>query len=312
MAGPSLLKCHEKNWSDVLRDNLVIFGPTASGKSSLSLELARKNSGEIINMDSMQIYQGMDIATAKPTKKEREAIAHHLFDIVEPDEDFTTFNYKKLALNCIKEIRRRGNNPILVGGTGLYLSSLYYDFDFRQRNREKRMILEKLFKDKGIEALQEEAEKKYPKLLGEIDKNNPHRLIRLLETGTIQNKKKRSSLALKLIILEEDKDILNEKIRQRIDKMLKDGLLDEVDKVYRLYGDKEYLPAIRGIGYKEYFPYLRGEISLEEAKERHHISSRQYAKRQRTWGRNQYSDAVFIPAHLSLEEKIYKIEEQWR
>lgn len=295
-----------------MKDNLIIFGPTASGKSSLALELAKKHRGEIINMDSMQIYRGMDLATAKPSRKEQEMIPHHLFDLVEPLEDFTAFDYKILALKTIEEIRLRGKNPILVGGTGLYLSSLYYDFDFRNRDNEKRSALEKLFKERGIKALQEEARRNYPQLLLSMDKENPHRLIRLLETGRVEKEKKRSTLSLCLCILEGHRDWLQERIKSRIEDMLSRGLLDEVEKIFSLYAEKEYNPALRGIGYKEYFPFLKGEISLEEAKDRHLIATRQYAKRQRTWGRNQYPDANFIQADLSTEEKIQLIEKHWR
>ncbi len=295
-----------------MKDNLVIFGPTASGKSSLAIELAKKHRGEIINMDSMQIYRGMDVATAKPSENEREMVPHHLFDLVEADEDFTVFDYKILALKTIDEIKRRGNCAILVGGTGLYLSSLYYDFDFRKRDDEKRKEIEGLFKEGGTESLQQKVKENYPQLLEQIDFENPHRLMRLLESGSVENQKKRSMLPLTLIILESDRDLLNEKIRLRIERMLQNGLTEEVEQVYSRYGQREYLPALRGIGYKEYFPYLRGEVSLEEAKERHHIATRQYAKRQRTWGRNQYENPIFIQTNLSTEEKIKKIEEQWR
>lgn len=295
-----------------MKDNLVIFGPTASGKSSLALALAKRHGGEIINMDSMQIYRGMDVATAKPSKKEQEILSHHLFDLLEPQDDFSVFNYKILALEAIEEIRGRGKNPILVGGTGLYLSSLYYDFNFRDRDDEKRKTLEELFKKGGLKALQEEAGKKHPQLLETIDKDNPHRLIRLLESARVKKEKKRSTLPLCLCILDTNRDLLQERIKIRIDEMLQSGLIKEVEMIYSLYGEKEYLPALRGIGYKEYFPYLRGEISLEEAKERHLIGTRQYAKRQRTWGRNQYPHANFIQADLSLEEKIKQIEDHWR
>lgn len=295
-----------------MRDNLVIFGPTASGKSSLAMELARRFNGELINMDSMQIYKSMDIGTAKPSIEEMEEIPHHLFNLVKPDEDFTSQEYKELALKTIEEIRSRGKQPILVGGTGLYLSSLYYDFDFRGRDEEKRIHYTEIFEEEGLAKLQKIARDLYPQLVGRIDINNPHRVLRLLETGRLSDEKTRSSLELAVFVLDWDRELLNKRIESRIELMLEAGLLEEVEEIYALYGHKEYLPAVRGIGYKEYYPYLKGTKTLEEAKERHLISTRQYAKRQRTWARNQYEDLFYIRGDKDLEDKIALIDKHWR
>lgn len=295
-----------------MRDNLVIFGPTASGKSSLALELAKRYDGELINMDSMQVYQTMDIATAKPSREEMAQVPHHLFDLVLPHEDFSSQDYKRMALRAISDIRSRGKNPILVGGTGLYLSSLYYDYDFRNKDDEKRNYYNSLLKEEGLERLQELAREGFSELVDKVDINNPHRLIRLLETGQVLEEKTRSSLPLKVFYLDWERELLNGRIERRIGAMIEAGLLEEVEYIFTHYGKMEYLPSIRGIGYKEYFSYLKGTRSLEEAKERHLISTRQYAKRQRTWARNQYSDLVYIDGRLDLEEKIKLIEENWR
>lgn len=295
-----------------MKDNLVLFGPTASGKSALALALAKRFDGEILNMDSMQIYRGMDIATAKPTWEERKSIPHHLFDIADPDEAFSAFDYKQYAHQAIEDVRRRGKTPILVGGTGLYLSSLYYDFVFRPRDEQKRKALEKIYEEEGIKTLEAMARRDFPELLRAIDKDNPHRLLRLLESGEVHEEKRRSNLPLKLIILETNREFLALRMEKRIETMHEAGLLDEIRRLYALYPGMEYLPSLRGIGYKEYLPFLRGEITLEEAKERHLIHTRRYAKRQRTWARHQYPDAFFIQAEQSLEEKMKQIEEQWR
>lgn len=292
--------------------SLVLFGPTASGKSSLAMELARRNRGEIINMDSMQIYKGMDVGTAKPLAKEREEIPHHLFDLVEPHEEFSAVMYKELALETIKEIQSRGNNAILVGGTGLYLSALYYDYSFRPQNHTLKEKYRHLYEEEGLESLQKEAELLYPSLYSEIDRSNPHRLLRLLESQGQEDKRQRSSLELDVFLLEIPPEVLNQRIEERVKMMMQEGLLEEVKKLYERYGDVEYLPALKGIGYKEFYPYLRGEISLEDAMERQIIHTRQYAKRQRTWGRNQYTDIHKLDAEASLEEKVAQVEKLWR
>lgn len=295
-----------------MKDNIVIFGPTASGKSALALELARRLDGEIINMDSMQIYKGMDILTAKPSREEKSRVPHHLYDLVYPHEEFSVHDYKELALKTISDIRSRGKLPILVGGTGLYLSSLYYDYGFRERDSLKRKCLENLLDTEGIQALQELARQNYPHYMEEIDLENPHRLIRLLESGKIDRVKRKSDLRLKVFVPDWPRDELNRRIESRIDVMLSQGLLDEVASLFALYGEREYLPALRGIGYKEYLPYLKGLMELDEARVRHLIATRQYAKRQRTWARNQYDDTIFLPGELSMEEKIEFIEREWR
>ena len=292
--------------------SLVLFGPTASGKSSLAMELARRNRGEIINMDSMQIYKEMDVGTAKPLAKEREEIPHHLFDLVEPHEEFSAVMYKELALETIKEIQSRGNNAILVGGTGLYLSALYYDYSFRPQNHTLKEKYRHLYEEEGLESLQKEVELLYPSLYSEIDRSNPHRLLRLLESQGQEDKRQRSSLELDVFLLEIPPEVLNQRIEERVKMMMQEGLLEEVKKLYERYGDVEYLPALKGIGYKEFYPYLRGEISLEDAMERQIIHTRQYAKRQRTWGRNQYTDIHKLDAEASLEEKVAQVEKLWR
>lgn len=263
-------------------------------------------------MDSMQIYKGMDVGTAKPLAKEREEIPHHLFDLVEPHEEFSTVMYKELALETINEIQNRGNNAILVGGTGLYLSALYYDYSFRPQNHTLKEKYRHLYEEEGLESLQKEAELLYPSLYSEIDRSNPHRLLRLLESQGQEDKRQRSSLELDVFLLEIPPEVLNQRIEARVKMMMQEGLLEEVKKLYERYGDVEYLPALKGIGYKEFYPYLRGEISLEDAMERQIIHTRQYAKRQRTWGRNQYTDIHKLDAVTSLEEKVAQVEKLWR
>lgn len=260
----------------------------------------------------MQIYKGMDIGTAKPTVKERQEIPHHLFDLVDPDEEFSASAYKELALKTIKEIKDRGKNPILVGGTGLYLSSLYYDYSFRSRNDDLKKKYTELYEKNGITALQEEAKKLSEEEYEKIDKDNPHRLLRFLESQGEIGTRTRSALPLFVVYLEFPPEELHERIKQRILIMHEEGLLDEVKAIYERYGHLEYLPALKGIGYKEFYPFFRGECSLDEAIERQIIHTRQYAKRQRTWGRNQYEDLFKLDGSLSLHQKIAQIEQLWR
>lgn len=262
---------------------IVILGPTGVGKTKMSIELAKRLNGEVINADSMQFYKGLNIGTAKITEEEKDGIPHHLFDIKEVYEDYSIYNYQIDGRKVIDDILKRGKTPIVVGGTGLYIKALLYDYNL---NYEKE---NNTYDDLTTEEL-------YNKLLEldksvVIDKNNRRRLIRAInyykENGeSISNNKTNKLLYnVDFIGLTTDRDKLYNIINNRVDKMINDGLLEEVKYFY----DKKIYtkPLINGIGYKELYKYFDGEISLEEAVNKIKQNSRRYAKRQYTFFNHQ-------------------------
>ncbi len=272
---------------------IVIAGPTASGKTALSIELAKKINGEIVSADSMQIYKEMDIGTAKPTKDEMENIKHYLLDFVSPEERFSVAQYQELAQKKIETILKNGKVPIVVGGTGLYIDSLVYGIKFEQTNTdmEYRSMLEKIAETDGLETLYNKAKEIDPTAMKKISPNDKKRIIRVLEiykqTGKtkteqeIESRKQEIPFDYKVFILEMDRDKLYEKINLRVDMMLEQGLIEEVKQIYKKYS---YFPtAMQGIGYKEVVEYLKNEISKEEMIEKIKQETRRYAKRQITW-----------------------------
>lgn len=272
----------------------IISGPTGVGKTSLSIKLAKKMNGEIICADSMQIYKGMDIGTAKATVEEQEGIPHHMIDVVSPFESFTVHDYSNLARDSIEDCIRRGKTPIIVGGTGLYLNSLIYKMDFAQTpNVSKlRIDLENMARDKGNQYIYD--------ILTELDKdaalrihpNNIKRVIRAIEiakssdgSDSLKDFKTSnipSEYFVKLAGLTLNRDELYDRINQRVDKMIDDGLLDEVKQLISLGLDVNH-QSMQGIGYKELFLHLGGEYDLDTAINIIKQSSRRYAKRQFTW-----------------------------
>ncbi len=277
-----------------MNDVIVIVGPTASGKTSLSIELAKKLNGEIISADSMQIYKYMDIGTAKPTLDERQGIKHYLIDEVMPNEEFNVVRFKELANKYIEEIIEKGKQPIVVGGTGLYISSLINNTTFSESDCDWELR----------EALRKEAEEFGPqyihdklKLVDEFSANNIHpnnvkRVIRALEVYYQTQKPISyhneishtvpSKYNFKLIGLTMDRQHLYERIDKRVDIMLQNGLIDEVNNLIKL-GFADSLIAMQGIGYKEILSYINNEKTKDEAVEIIKRDSRRYAKRQITW-----------------------------
>lgn len=262
---------------------IVITGPTAVGKTKLSIELAKRYNGEIINADAVQVYKGLDIGSAKVTEEEKEDIPHHLFDIKEVDEEYTIYHYQKDCRKLIKEVQGRGKTPILVGGTGLYIKAALYDYKLteeKETNTYDNLTDEELYNkllelDKNIV----------------IDKNNRRRLIRALNYYKENNKSINTNTTNKLLYdaifigLTTDRRILYDKINTRVDIMIKDGLLNEVKAFY----DKNVRtkPLLNAIGYREIYSYFDGNISLEEATDKIKQNSRHYAKRQYTFFNHQ-------------------------
>lgn len=282
---------------------IVIVGPTGVGKTKLSVELAKRVNGEIINGDSTQVYKGLDIATAKVTEEEKEQIPHHLFDIKEVSEDYTVFDYQKDCRNKIEEILKRGKTPILVGGTGLYLKAALYDYEFLKETKKKD------YSKYSNEELYKLVLKKDPN--NQIHPNNRKRLERALsymeEVGKPFSEKEKTEKPLYDVVwigLTMDRKTLYERINQRVDVMVKQGLLEEAKKYY---DSKIRTKAIlTPIGYKELFPYFDGSISLEEALNTIKQKSRNYAKRQYTWFTHQ------VPVHwiTALKENFDKTVEE--
>ena len=276
-------------------DVVAIIGPTASGKTALSIRLAKEIDGEIINGDSMQVYRHMDIGTAKITVDEMEGIPHHLLSIKEPTEAFSVAEYQQLVRGKIEEIQARGKMPIIVGGTGLYVQSVLYDFQFTKQevNEEARLKYYEELEKLGPEAMHAKLAKIDPASAAEIHPNNTRRVIRALEMAELagvsraEEQFNRGNIPLynHLIIgLDMDRAKLYERINLRVDLMMKAGLLEEVRALYDA-GIRD-VQSIKAIGYKELYAYFDGLVTLEEAIEQIKQNSRRYAKRQLTYFRN--------------------------
>lgn len=272
---------------------IVICGPTASGKTSLSIELAKKINGEIVSCDSMQIYKDMDIGTAKPTKEEMEDIKHYLIDFVPPNERYSVASFKKDAEKAIEEILAKGKVPIVVGGTGLYVNSLIYGIEFNsiEIDEKYRKELDEKVEKEGLDTLYEEAKKIDPEAIKNISKNDKKRIIRILEiykqtgkTKTEQEKESRKNgvkYNYKVFAINMDREILYERINKRVDIMIEQGLIQEVENLIQKY--EEFPTAMQGLGYKEVVQCINGELTKEEMIEKIKQETRKYSKRQITW-----------------------------
>lgn len=273
----------------------VVIGPTASGKTDLSIYLAKKLNGEVISGDSMQIYRGLSIGTAKATKEEMAGVPHHLIDIKNPDESFSAAEFQLLAREKIADINARGKLPIICGGTGLYIQSVLYDYEFGDdaADASVRKQIEEEAERLGPEAIHDQLKAVDPETAAAFHPNNVRRTIRALEiyrlTGEPASKRKRldapdEKYDAAIVGITLDRPVLYDRINRRVDAMIESGLLDEAKWLYSMKLD--LAPAVQAIGYKELFPYLRGEQTLQEAADLLKQNSRRYAKRQLTWFRN--------------------------
>ncbi|HEO8418417.1 tRNA (adenosine(37)-N6)-dimethylallyltransferase MiaA [Niallia sp. FSL W8-0635] len=274
---------------------VVLIGPTAVGKTNLSIELAKKFDGEIISGDSMQIYKGMDIATAKISKEEMQGVPHHLIDILEPDESFSVAQFQELVRKKITEITSRGKVPFIVGGTGLYIQAVLYDYQFQETATDTafRTKLEEMAQAEGTLTIHDMLNKVDSEAAAAIHHHNVRRVIRALEvfhvTGRkmsdIQREQKQESLYDSALIgLTMERNVLYERINKRVEQMLEIGLLEEVQHFYEK-GIRD-CQSLQAIGYKEIYKYYDGLLSLEDSIEELKQNSRRYAKRQLTWFRN--------------------------
>lgn len=273
---------------------IVLTGPTAVGKTALSISLAKEINGEIISADSMQVYRLMDIGSAKITSEEMQGVAHFLVDELMPDEEFNVVKFQKLAKKYMSEIYARNHIPILVGGTGFYIQSLVYDIDFSEIDQTfvLRKQLEQFSKEKGVEPLHEKLRQLDPVSAMQIHPNNVKRVIRAIEffelTGqrisehNEQQGMKTSPYELHFFVLNDERFRLYERINQRVDEMLKKGLVEEV-KMLKELGYSKSLVSMQGLGYKEILDYLDDKLTLEEAISTIKRDTRHYAKRQITW-----------------------------
>ena len=295
---------------------ISVVGPTASGKTALSIEIAKKYNGEIISADSMQIYRGMDIATAKPTKEEMQGIVHHLIDNVNPEDEYSVAQYVKDARNAILDIDSRGKTPILVGGTGLYVNSLLDNVQFSESpvDDELRQKLNSLSTEELLPILYDVDSESYEKL--SIEKNHK-RIVRALEiyyqTGkpkSVVDKEAKSVPspydAIKIGLNANDRQFLYDRINTRVDLMIDMGLLDEAKK---FLSKNLSSTASKAIGYKEFIPYFNGESSLEECKNLLKMETRRYAKRQITWFKRDKEIHWFSIDLMNKDELINKVFE---
>lgn len=297
---------------------IVIGGPTASGKTALSIELAKVIQGEIVSADSMQIYEEMNIGTAKPEEKEKENIPHYLLDFVKPNERYSVADYKKDAKQAIRNIIAKGKTPIVVGGTGLYIDSLIYEIEYPEMEVDLsyRAQLEELVKKEGLKSLYEKAKQVDERAMEKISSNDQKRILRVLElyhqTGKTKTELERESrkepeFDYRMFAIDMNREILYARINKRVDKMLEQGLIEEVETIYQQY--QEFPTSMQALGYKEVVEYLEGNISKEGMIEKIKMESRRYAKRQLTWFRKN-KETIWLDGQEEVAHNISIILEE--
>jgi len=298
---------------------IIISGPTATGKTGLSIRLAKDLGGEIISADSMQIYKGMDIGTAKASLQERQSIPHHMMDIVDPSQSFSIADYKVKAEECVKEINARGKVPILVGGTCFYIHALLYDTDFNESDGagELRKELEALSLEHGNHYMHQMLEEIDPESAISIHENNAKRVIGAIEFFRQTGRKisehneearlKDSPYSFKYFALTRNREELFSTIDERVDRMMSEGLLDEVVRLKSL-GLNPGTTAMQAIGYKEIIAYLDGLCTLDEAVDSIKRESRKYSKRQETWLKRE-KDIITVDAPVSEDSYQWILKE---
>lgn len=296
---------------------IVIGGATACGKTALSIEIAKRINGEIISADSMQVYRNMDIGTAKASKDEQSQAKHYLIDEINPDEEYNVMIFQKKAKKYMEEIWAKNKTPIIVGGTGFYINALLFDNDFTETETDYTFRNECYAEadEFGVDYLYEKLliiDKEYAET---VHANNVKRVVRALEyfhftgekfsTHNAQQKEKTSPYDHKVIILTMDRQALYDRIEQRIDIMMEEGLLEEVKSLLDS-GYSEDLVSMQGLGYKEFMPYFKNEISLDDAVEQLKKGTRHFAKRQNTWFTRQIDGLTLNLSELSIDDAIDK------
>ena len=302
---------------------VILTGPTAVGKTALSIRLAKEIGGEIISADSMQVYKGMDIGSAKIRSEEMQGVPHYLIDELDPDEEFHVVRFQQMAKTYLQQIWQRGHIPIIVGGTGFYIQALLYDIDFTENKNDDayRQEMEQLAAEKGAEYLHQMLAEIDPRSAQDIHANNVKRVIRALEfyheTGqkiSEHNEKERQKISpynFAYFVLNDDRSRLYQRIDQRIDIMLEEGLVEEVKRL-KVKGYTRDMVSMQGLGYKEILDYLAGEISLDEAVYRIKRDTRHFAKRQITWFKRE-RDVIWLAKeefHYQDDQLLQYIKEQ--
>lgn len=302
---------------------IIITGPTAVGKTEASILLAKEIDGEIISADSMQVYKGMDIGTAKITKEEMKGVPHHLIDILSPEQDFNVYTFQKLAKEAVEDILSRGKIPILAGGTGFYIQALLYGISFQEEANTCRKELEKIHAEKGTTYLHSMLKEVDPVSADIIHPNNVKRVIRALEfyqeTGEPISKhnetqrQKESQFESVYFVLHMPRELLYQRINERIDQMLENGLVQEVAALKEL-GIRREMTSMQGIGYKEVLDYLDGELSYEDMVYLLKRDTRHFAKRQLTWFRREkdviWMDKTMYSDSLGLTKELLRISKE--
>lgn len=304
------------------RPLIILTGPTAVGKTAASIGLAKAVEGEIISADSMQVYRGMDIGSAKISRKEMDGVRHYLVDVLEPEEEFNVVKFQRLARQAAEEIYSRNKIPIVVGGTGFYIQALLYDIDFTENDGDisLRQELEKTAEEKGPEYLHQLLQEVDPQAARDLHPNNIKRVIRALEfyrqTGqkiSEHNRKERakeSPYRYAYFVLTDDRARLYDRIDKRVDAMMEAGLLEEVRSL-RDRGVKRTCTSMQGLGYKELYACLEGECSLDEAVRIIKRDTRHFAKRQLTWFRRE-RDVIWLDKGRFLQDEGRILQEMLR
>lgn len=305
--------------AEPLKPLIVLTGPTAAGKTKLSIDLAKAVGGEIISADSMQVYKYMDVGSAKITKEEMDGVCHHLIDVLEPQEEFNVVCFQQMAKQAMKEIYNRGNIPIITGGTGFYIQALVRDIDFTETEDDEtgdtslRAHFEEIAKKEGAEVLHRMLQNVDPKSAEEIHQNNVKRVVRALEYYELtktpiskhneEQKQKNSPYNHICFVLNRDREVLYNRINQRVDVMLENGLVEEVKKLADM-GYTRDMVSMKGLGYKEMLDYLNGECTLEEAIYKIKRDTRHFAKRQITWFKREKEVKWIQMEQFSSEEAV--------
>lgn len=298
----------------------IIVGPTASGKTKLGIEIAKIFDGEIVSCDSMQVYKGMDIATAKPTKEEMQGVPHHLISIIEPNTRFSVADYKVLADKAIMDIHLRNKMPIMVGGTGLYADTVANNITFSENETdfELRNKLQKIAEEKGNSYMHDWLERIDKVTADELHENNLGRVIRAIEiyeqTGTPMSVHKANSKKVETpykpcyIGLDfEDRQVLYDRINRRVGEMVNSGLIEEAENAYKNHN--EFSTSVQAIGYKELIPYFENKADLADCIETIKLRTRQYAKRQLTWFRkNDRIYRIFVDKYSNFDNILNKVQ----
>lgn len=298
-------------------NTIIILGPTASGKTDISIQLAKALNTEIINADCMQIYKHLNIGTAKATPQEQDGIVHHLLDFVDPTEEFSVSEYKKLAMPIIENLINNKKVPVIVGGTGFYIQSLLTNYEYGNsfKSEELRNELTQLAQEKGNSAVYEILKNIDPESANKIHENDLKRVIRAIEIFKLSGTKKsdinntmqtniQSVIKPLIIALNWNRDELYTRINYRVDIMMKNGLIEEVKKLVNQFNLTSNNQCMQGIGYKEVLEFLNNNLTLEETSEKIKINTRHYAKRQLTWFKNQVDAIWYNLSNISKEEVV--------